>query len=525
MKIYKTFKLVGEICLVFMLTAVYLLASPAETLAEPTGELRIGVPTLITETFHPLWATSSRKFYYEPMYDFLIGINAEGKLDPKESIAYKWEETPDHLSWTFWIRDGVTFHDGTPLTLDDVKHSLTTQIHGKKSIFGKRFKKFIDRVEIVTPDKVVINLKQPWPVLLYRLCPYSEGTGVILPKKYLEKVSADYYESHPVGTGPYKFLEKKEGDYIKYIAQDNHWRVGTPKYKYLTFKMMPEMGTREAALQAGEADIIKASITSANKLSDLGFPVYEQKGAIDLNLDFLRTFEPNNPLHKKKVRQALVYAIDKASILKHILQGRGNLIGHCYQMFSSSISYKEYPVTPYDPEKAKKLLGEAGYPNGFTIYLYSFITSVLEQKLVNEAIAGFWEAIGMDVKIIELDFGAFVPIWMKRKDPPGPASHIHSWSSRPLDTWRGLYGEPDQWNWSQTNDPVLLKLITDYENATTIEEFIAMDRACEERVLEEFYKSGIASSTILWAVSKKVPKWDLGRGTNSYRFEYVGARK
>jgi peptide/nickel transport system substrate-binding protein len=363
------------------------------------------------------------------------------------------------------------------------------------------------------------------------MCPYllnqgSQGDGIILPKKYLESVSPEYYESHPVGSGPYKFLEKREGDYIKYVAQDRHWRVGTPKYKYLTFIKLPEEGTREAGLRSGEVDLIQVGISRVDKLEAEGFVIHEMKGAVNMVLDFLRTYEPGNPLGKKEVRQALVYAIDKAAILQHILMGRGSLIGHVYQMNNWSISYKEYPVTPYDPKTAKELLADAGYPNGFTIHLYSFVTLVPEQKLVNEAIAGYWEAIGMDVKIIELDAGAFFPIWMKKKEPVGPSAHVHSWASRLTDPWSMLYhSDVEKHIFSQTKDLIMDQLIEKYQGASNIQEYIEAERACTERSLEMFYKSGIASTNIFFVSRKGIPKWEMGRGKDSYRFEYLGATK
>ena len=139
----------------------------------------------------------------------------------------------------------------------------------------------------------------------------------------------------------------------------------------------------------------------------------------------IRIYEPNNPLSKKKVRQALVYAIDKAAIVEHILMGQGEVIGHHFPMTKWSIAYKPYPLTPYDPKRAKQLLAEAGYPDGFTIYLYSYITTLPEAKLVNEAIAGYWKAIGLKPIILEMEYGAFMPIWAKKKDPPGPAVNLN----------------------------------------------------------------------------------------------------
>ena len=295
--------------------------------ASPAGELRIGVGTLYTETFHPYRALPARKLYLDTMYDYLVGIDENMKLDPKLGVAYKWEEARDHLSWTYYIRDGVKFHDGTPLTLEDVKFSLDTIMDEKNSIGRPEWKPYYDRTEVVPPNKVVVHLKKPYIFMPYNASPVSEGQCVILPKKYIEEKGVEYFEAHPMGTGPYKFLEKREGDYIKFVAQDSHWRIGTPKYKYLTFKLMPEEGTRAAALQAGEVDLIQVGIAKAKELETQGFPMRVKSNTADLNLIFLRLYEKDNPLSNKKVRQALVYAIDKASDCEACPFGHGKTDG------------------------------------------------------------------------------------------------------------------------------------------------------------------------------------------------------
>lgn len=166
----KLLTLIGSVCLVLVLVVPACMTgcpAPEEVTppppeeeeeappppAEPTGELVIAVPTLITETFHPWWAPVTRKFYYNPLYDYLVGMNKEGELDPEEGIAYKWEESPDHLTWTFYIRDGVTFHDGTPLTLEDVKYSLAEMVVDEKNVTCKNDIPYLDYVETAPPTR------------------------------------------------------------------------------------------------------------------------------------------------------------------------------------------------------------------------------------------------------------------------------------------------------------------------------------------------------------------------------------
>ena len=500
-------------------------APTAAAAQKPTGELRIAMPSLYTETLHPYWGPSSRKFYYEVLYDYLIGLDEKGEFDPNQSIATKWEEAPDHLSWTFTIREGVKFHDGSPLTLEDVKYSLDTILDPKNVSARSIAAPKQASVEIVQPNKIVMRLKEPWTVALTYLSSEGQGGGNILPKKYIEEVGGKF-EKAPIGTGPYKYVEQKEGDYIKFEALDSHWRVGTPKYKTLIFKTIPNDETRVAALQSGQVDIALVGVVAADKLANAGFTVQKKVGGVDMNLEFLRTYQEGSPLAKKEVRQALTLAIDKASILKNIMKGQGKTIGYTVAMFSWSYSLKDYPVTPYDPAKAKQLLAQAGYPNGFTMTYYKYATSIPEQKIIGDAIAGFWEAIGVKVNISELDYGAFSSIWMKKSEPPGPAAFTHSWSSRRTETWRSLYGsDVKTYYFSQTSDPEMDKLINAYEKVTSMEALITAERNAEDYVLANYYKTGLLSADILFATGKGVPQWGMGKGLESYRFEYVGAKK
>ena len=522
MKVAKILTIIGGVCLALMFTAESFVAAQKKPI--PTGELRIGVPTLHMETFHPLWTTNFRKGYLEPMFDHLVGVDGEGKFLPEESIAYKWEEATDRMSWTFYIRDGVKFHDGTALTIDDVKYSIEETTKLTNMAARSEYMNNIDKVETVPPNKVVVHLKKPWPVILHHFSPLNSTEGMIIPKKYIE-AKGKAFEREPIGTGPYKLFEQKEGDYIKLVAQDSHWRVGVPKYKYITFKIIPEEGTREAALRTGEVDLAKVSLTRANKLETDGFTIHKNLGSIEPLLTMIRIYDPNNPLSKKKVRQALVYAIDKASILKHIMKSHGEVIGHHFAMTKWSIGYKKtYPLTPYDPQKAKQLLTEAGYPDGFTIYLYSYITDLPEAKLINEAIAGYWKAIGLKPIILEMEYEAFKPVWARKKDPPGPSVNLHPWTSRPVYPWFGLYHTKG--GWSNLADPQLDQLIEDFNKQVTIERYGKAAQIIMDYVVGNYYHTGLFSTHEFWASSPKVPKWELGRNTyGSCRLEYIGRTK
>lgn len=489
--------------------------------AQPSGELQVGLPTLYDETLHPIWGTLYRKQYLEPMYDFIIGVDKDGNLNPKESVATKWENSSDLMTWTLYIRDGIKFQNGDPLTPEDVKYTIEQAASKKNNAgAGAAFEAHIGRVETSPPNKVVVHLKQPWPTFPYYLSTLTGAEGMIQPKKYIVEKGDNYFTAHPVGSGPYKLYEWKEGAHIKLVAQDSHWRVGVPKYKYLTFKLIPEEGTRDAALRSGEADIIAVGIERGENLKKVGFNLQSKKDGILVNLGWLGLFRPDFPIHEKKVRQALTYAIDKEQIVKEILRGQGMVVGTTVPIFTWSVEYKPYPPTPYDPKTAQRLLAEAGFPNGFTMYLYSFVTRLPETKLINETIASYWEAIGVKVKILEMDYSAFKPIWTKQKDPQGPAAFVLAYPNRPIYDWRIEFHSTAMY--SHIKDPVLDKLMENFESQSNLEGYKVSSRKAMDYFLENYYGTSICTTNELYAMSKKVPAWEMGKGMASCRWEYIG---
>jgi peptide/nickel transport system substrate-binding protein len=489
----------------------------------PSGELRIGVSTLYDQTFLPMQATQYRKIYLEPMYDFIVGVDKDGNFDPKQGLASNWEQSADFLSWTFYIRDGVKFHNGDPLTNEDIKETIERAGTKKNLAFNRAiFEASIERVDTVPPNKVVVRLKKAWPNFLYYLSTLGGIESMVAPKKYIQEKGEDYFNTHPIGSGPYKFSEWREGTYIKLVAQDSHWRVGIPKYKYLTFKLIPEEGSREADLRSGELDIIQVGIEKGDNFRKDGFPINMKNEGINLVLMWLQDWRSEFPTNKRKVRQALIYAINKQEIVDQLLRKQGTVMASTLPMFTWAIEYKSYLKTPYDPTLAKKLLAEAGYADGFTMYIYSFVTKLPETKMINEAIAGYWEAIGVKVKILEMDYSAFRPYWVKDKDTVGPAMLINPWTNRPVFTYRDHYHSTARF--SHKKDPNLDKLIEEFEGQRTMEGYIAAGQKAVDYIMENFYSTGICSTHELFAMSKNVPIWEMGKGVDSYRWEYIGLK-
>ena len=300
------------------------------------------------------------------MYDGLLNNDALGL--PRAALAESWTIGDDNLTWTFSLKKGVKFHDGSDFTAEDVAYTVEVC----RTSLLKNFTAAIDRVEVVDPYTVKIITKAPTAVLLESLAALR-----ILPKAYRTKLGETAFNQAPVGTGPYVFVEWVKEDHISMKANEQYWG-GSPKIKKVTFRPISNAATRTAALLTGEVDIIEdVPVRDVDKLKNTeGLSVVDRPSErlIYLHVDSHRPQGPGiigldkNPLADLRVRKALSLAINRDSIVKMIMNG--NAYATNQMVLKGRRGYVEdMPAPKYDPEEAKKLLAEAGYPDGFKVYL------------------------------------------------------------------------------------------------------------------------------------------------------------
>jgi peptide/nickel transport system substrate-binding protein len=335
---------------------------------------------------------------WRQMYDTLVWTDSNLKVIPQ--LATSWKNLDD-LTWEFKLRDGVKFHNGEAFTADAVKFTLERIVDPKqKSTQSARFTE-LDSVTVVDPLTVRIKTKHPFPVLLLGLT-----QAFIVAPQYVSQNPAQA-ATNPVGTGPFKFVSWTQGDRLTFAANKSYWGE-KPIVDQVVFRVIPDDASRLAALKAGEVhidmilpiDSIEAVSSDSNLRVEQSFIV----NSLILMMDNMRGGPTANPV----VRQAINYAIDKEGINKSLLRGKlrpldGQLATR--EAFGYDPNVKAYP---YDPEKAKALLTQAGYPNGFETVINGPIGKYTSDRDIVIAVADGLGKVGIKAKANPMEYGLFV---------------------------------------------------------------------------------------------------------------------
>src|SRR5438132_4692081 len=386
------------LALVAALLSLTLVTGPAGAQGKP--ELTVALSSFSTEVLDPVLGGHIVKYYLSLMFDYLVGVTPDGQPSKDGGLATRWEPSQDHRRWTFHLRRGVKFHTGEEVTAEDVKFSLQRAI-GKRSTTGYAgpLRTLIQDIETPAPDRVVIVTKEPTLIIPTYLSRTLSTEGMVLPKKYIEANGDDAFARKPVGSGPYKCVEQVTGSHIKLAAVDTHWRVGVPRFKTITFKLVPEETTRIALLRRGEVEITDVGRERVKELERESFPIHFRREEAILTTWWVLPRD-GQPTKDKRVREALNLAIDRNEIAQSIFGGYAD---PAYVPMGLSWAYRDIGFKPtqdmqypYDPARAKKLLAEAGFASGFPLTMHAYqLPGLPERKAFAEAMAGYWQKIGV----------------------------------------------------------------------------------------------------------------------------------
>ena len=388
---------------------------------QPEGTLTVAVATFGNERWLPHLYPGAEDVVLKPMMENLLSRDLKtGDLSPM--LAERWEVLEGGRAWRFYLRKGVQFHNGQgEMTAEDVKFTLEAIAKdGSANSLGPEFR-LIKRIDIEDPYTITIRFDKPFVSFGNKVTQgLFASVAFIHSKKYIETMGEEGAERHPVATGPWKFVEHIRGDHIVYEAVENHWRA-VPHFKRLVFLKVPEPATRMAMLRAGSADVIEIGGEYVEELKKVGV-----RTLLMPNVSWVfvllggqwpskPTYDPTVPWalpdaeRARKVRLALNLAVDKQAIMQQVLGGLGSVVGswltYPNDPWATEALLKPYP---YDPTKAKALLAEAGYPKGFEVTMN--LTAWPGRGYlpdVGEAVATYWEKVGIKVKRRPVDRAIF----------------------------------------------------------------------------------------------------------------------
>ena len=317
-------------------------------------------------------------------------------------LADSFSAAEDGRSYDFVLRQGVKFHNGDPITAEDVKFSFERYRGASHSLMQER----VANIEAPDPRHVRFNLKTPWPDFL-TFYATATGAGWIVPKKYLEKVGDDGFKKAPIGAGPYKFVSFTPGVELVFEAFDQYWRK-TPSVKRLVFKVIPEESTRLAALKRGEVDIVYSirGELAEELRSTPGLTLKPVASPATFWLYFADQWDPQSPWHDERVRQAANLALDCKTINEALTLGYSKLTNSIVP--ASYDFYWQPPPALYDQAKAKQLLAEAGHPGGFDAGDYYCDSSYAN---VGEAVLNNLQEVGIRSQLRPIERAAFLKGW------------------------------------------------------------------------------------------------------------------
>jgi peptide/nickel transport system substrate-binding protein len=385
-----------------------LLATPVAAQSPADSQITIAFDVSIAPSFLEPAETSGIAtpfvFLYA-LHDALIKPMPGQMMFP--SLAESWEESPDGLVYTFKLRQGLRFHNGDPFTADDVKFSF----HRYKGVGVKLLHQAVKSVDVLDPHRVRFTLHKPWNDFLAVYGTPATGAAWIVPKKYIEKVGEDAFKKHPVGLGPYRFVRMVPGQELVLEANDQYWRK-KPAIQRVIIKGVPDRSTRLAMLKTGEADIgyLMIGLEAETVKKDPRLRLVKTIPPATWYVDFPEQWNPKSPWHDRRVRLAAALAVDKQAINDAERMGLSRLTGSVIP----SVMDLAAPFAPYphDPTHSKKLLAEAGYPNGFDA---GDITPVPPFVSMAESVANYFAAIGIRTRVRSMERATFFESWRGKK--------------------------------------------------------------------------------------------------------------
>ena len=394
--------------LVVAFLAILAIAGPAAAQDPPAGQLTSAFDASIAPTFLEPAETpgiGTPFVFLYAMHDAMLKPMPGNDMAP--CVAESWRESPDGLVYEFKLRDGLRFHNGDPVTAEDVKFSFERYRGSSAKLLHERVKS----VDVLDRLRVRFVLNAPWADFMVFYATPATGAAWVVPRKYIEKVGEDGFKRHPIGIGPYRFVRLNPGVELVLEANEQYWRK-KPTIKTVVIKGVPDRTTRLAMLKTGEADIgyLMVGLEAETVRSDPKLRLARTIPPATWYIEFPEQWNPKSPWHDRRVRLAANLAIDKQGLNEAERLGYSRLTG------SNIPSVMEYALRiepyPYDPAKARRLLAEAGYPNGFEA---GDLTPLPPFTTMGEGVANYLAAVGIRTRVRSMERATFMEAWRSKK--------------------------------------------------------------------------------------------------------------
>jgi len=363
------------------------------------------------------------------MNNYLVKFDAKVKIHP--DLATEWTQSKDGLTWIFKLRRGVKFHDGTPFNAEAVKYNFDRFLGPEKPLKSSLHTPIIKSVDVVDEYTVRFNLKVPFAFLLNNLA--HSASGIVSPTAH-KKWGKDL-TLHPVGTGPFRFVEWIRGDRVVLERNDEYYE-GKPRLDKIIVRTVREDSARVLGLEAGDYDlIVRVPPEDVQRLMREGkVRIYAEQSNRAIRVAFNVS---KKPLDDIRVRQALNYAVDKESIVRNIYQGLAMIIPDVVGPLNNG--YAPVKGYPYDPAKAKKLLADAGYPNGFKTTLWTPQGRWLKDYELAQAVQQQLQAVGVEASLETFEWGGYLAQIRRPKDQSKDELYMNAWSPSTGEARWGIY--------------------------------------------------------------------------------------
>ena len=395
----------------------------------PTGTLVRALTTFPNSLDLPQAAERQASTTAWQLYDSLVWLNDDNEIEP--ALAESWDISEDGTEYTFYLREGVNFHNGEPFNADAVVFSWE-RAKDAGFEYSDQWQE-ADSVEKI--DDYTVKITTPEPNALF--FSILADAWAMIPPGYFEEVGQQGFDEAPMGTGPYVFVEWVKGDHITFEANLDYWR-GAPKIQTVIFRPIPESATRVAAIQTGEVDIV-TRLSSEEAQSLLGVPnvtviKYPVTRVYYVAFNNMTT-GVGEPTEDPLVRQAMNYAVDVDTIIDALFEGFAEPATGF--IATGELGYGAVEPFGYDPDKAKELLAEAGYPDGFEMDMACPAGAYTHFEEVCEAIVGYLGEVGINVSLEIMESGQYWDLEAAKELPP---LFGDSWSALGGEAFRRLTG-------------------------------------------------------------------------------------